>query len=108
MHFRQFDANSRKLAQGQGGVLRYVPDARVATLTQKSRKMAEMQKPVLSDSEIGRLPKMHFRQFDAHSRKLAQGQGGVLRYVPDARVATLTQKSRKMAEMPRINGFCLP
>ena len=120
MHFRQFDANSRKLAQGQGGVLRYVPDARVATLTQKSRKMAEMQKPVLSDSEIGRqkpvlsdseigrLPKMHFRQFDANSRKLAQGQGGVLRYVPDARVATLTQKSRKMAEMPRINGFCLP
>ena len=54
MHFRQFDANSRKLAQGQGGVPRYVPDARVATLTQKSRKMAEMPEPALSDSEIGR------------------------------------------------------
>ena len=107
MHFRQFDANSRKLAQGQGGVLRYVPDARVASQMQKSRKMAEMQKPVLA-KPIGRLPKMHFRQFDANSRKLAQGQGGVLRYVPDARVATLTQKSRKMAEMPKINGFCLP
>ena len=44
---------------------------------------------------------MHFRQFDVNSRKLAQGQGGVLRYVPDARAATLTQKSRKMAEMPK-------
>ena len=53
MHFRQFDANSRKLAQGQGGVLRYVPAARVATLTQKSRKMAKMQKPVLA-KPIGR------------------------------------------------------
>ena len=55
MHFRQFDANSRKLAQGQGGVLRYVPAARVATLTQKSRKMAKMPEPVLSPTgEIGR------------------------------------------------------
>ena len=32
-----------------------IPDARVATLTQKSRKMAEMQKPVLA-KPIGRIP----------------------------------------------------
>ena len=30
----------------------------------------------MSDSEIGRLPKMHFRQFDANSRKLAQERRG--------------------------------
>ena len=33
--------------------IQLIPDARVATLTQKSRKMAKMQKPVLSVSEIG-------------------------------------------------------
>ena len=57
MHFRQFDANSRKLAQGQGGVLRYVPDARAAMLTQKSRKMAEMPKARIEpNGQIGRIP----------------------------------------------------
>ena len=57
MHFRQFDANSRKLAQGQGGVLRYVPDARAATLTQKSRKMAEMPKARIEPNGRNRAPK---------------------------------------------------
>ena len=33
-HFCRFDADTRKLARGQGGVLRYVPAARGATLTQ--------------------------------------------------------------------------
>ena len=41
---------------------------------------------------------MLFCQFDAYSRRLAQGQGGVLRYVPAARVATPTQKTRKLAK----------
>ena len=50
MHFRQFDANSRKLAQGQGGVLRYVPAARVATLTQKSHQTDENAKARIGEA----------------------------------------------------------
>ena len=40
------------------------------------------QKPVLSDSEIGRLPKMHFRQFDANSTHSRRPRGNA-----DAEVA---------------------
>ena len=43
--FSQLDADARKLAQGQGGVLRYVPAARVATLTTQMRKLAKNRSP---------------------------------------------------------------
>ena len=43
---------------------------------------------------------MLFCQFDAYSRRLGRGQGGVLRYVPAALWATPTQKTRKMAKKP--------
>ena len=59
--------------------IQLIPDARVATLTQKSRKMAKMQKPVLAKpigrqkpvlsptGKIGRIPqktkKMHVVNF---------------------------------------------
>ena len=53
------------------------------------RAHSRSQKPVSPKGD--RATKAFFCQFDADTRKLAQGQGGVLRYVPDARVATLTQ-----------------
>ena len=43
--FCQFDAYSRRLDRWQGGVLRYVPAASVATPTQKTRKMAKSKSP---------------------------------------------------------------
>ena len=55
--------------------IQLIPDARAATLTQKSRKMAEMPKARIERSKIGRLPKMHFRQFDANSTHSRRPRG---------------------------------
>ena len=56
MLFCQFDAYSRRLARGQGGVLRYVPAARSGDANAEDAQTSKKPETVLSpEGEIGRL-----------------------------------------------------
>ena len=84
--------------------IQLIPDARVATLTQKSRKMAKMQKPVLA-KPIGRQkPVLSVSEIGLQKPVLAKPIGRQKPVLsPTGKIGRIPQKTKKMHV---VNFFC--